>query len=67
MTKSQYYFEMKMRQISKTLGEEILLLYWSIITVNKFFGMKTQDLVFKISPLQDHIHKTPIIIYVKVH
>jgi hypothetical protein len=30
-------------------------------TVNKFFGIKTQTLEFKLSPLQDYIHKTPII------
>jgi hypothetical protein len=34
--------------------------------LNTVFGIKTQPLEFKISPLHDDIHKTAIIIYVLV-
>jgi hypothetical protein len=50
-----------MRESQNTLKRDITftLVY---NTVNTFFGIKTQTLEFKVSPLQDYIHKTPIII-----
>jgi hypothetical protein len=54
-----------MREGQNTLKRDITstLVY---NTVNTFFGIKVQTLEFKVSALQDYIHKTPIIISARV-
>jgi hypothetical protein len=43
-----------------------LLSHWSTIIANAFLGIKTQPLEFERAPLQDYVHKMPIICYVIV-